>query len=308
MQITINSKPDIQDKKGIAAALGTFDGLHIGHRALIDELKKIAGEKGIKTLVHTFTSVPSELFAKSRKPARLFTLEEKIAAFDKLKIDYLVLQDFDKRYADIPEEDFIRRLKEDLNLCSVVVGTNFTYGAHAKGNAEVLLREADVYGFEAYVLNPVMLDDLPVSSTRIRQEISKGDVEYAGVMLGRNYAVSGIVVEGRQIGRSIGSPTVNLRYDKEKLLPKNGVYITRAHFKGVAYPSVTNIGFNPTVAEDKTIRLETHILGFDGKIYGEKVKVEFIKRIRDEIKFRNKEMLKEQIQSDIRAAEQYFKI
>ena len=308
MQIYINSKPDIKDLNGVAAALGTFDGLHLGHMALIDELKKIAQQKNLKTLVYTFTSVPSELFFKSKKPVRLFTLEEKIAAFQKQNIDFLVLQDFDKKYAEISEDDFIRQLKNDLHLNYVVIGTNFTYGKQAKGNAERIQDEASKYGFEAFILSPVMLGGLPVSSTRIRDEISKGEMEYASVMLGRNYTVSGTVVEGRSIGRSIGSPTINLKYDKEKLLPKNGVYITRVHMAEVVYPGITNIGYNPTVSEDKAIHLETHILDFAKKVYGEKVKVEFIKRIRDEIKFKNKEMLKEQIENDIRAAEKYFKI
>lgn len=308
MQITINSKPEIKDQKGVAAALGTFDGMHVGHIALIDKLKEIAREHDLKTLVYTFTSVPSELFSRSKKTIRLFTLEEKIAAFEKQGIDYLVMQDFDKKYADIAADDFLRRLKADFGVNYVAVGSNFTYGAKAMGTAQTLRDEAEKNGFKVFILDPVMMNGLPVSSSRIREEISKGKTESAALLLGRNYSVSGTVVEGRRIGRSIGSPTINLKYEKEKLLPKNGVYITRAHMRGCVYPAVTNIGYNPTVSEDQSIHLETHILEFAQKIYGERVKVEFIKRLRDEIKFKNKEMLKAQIESDIRNAEKYFKI
>ncbi len=308
MQITINSKPEIKGSKGVAAALGTFDGMHLGHIALIGKLKEIARTHDLSTLAYTFTSVPSELFSKSKKTIRLFTLEEKVAAFEKQGVDYLVMQDFDKKYADIAAGEFLRRLKAGLCLKYVAVGSNYTYGAKAMGTAQTLRAEAEENGFGVFVLDPVMLDGLPVSSTRIREALSKGDAEAAALLLGRNYSVAGTVVEGRRIGRSIGSPTVNLRYEKEKLLPKNGVYITRAHMRGCVYPAVTNIGYNPTVSEDQSVHLETHILEFAQKIYGEKVKVEFIKRIRDEIKFKNKEMLKAQIESDIRTTEKYFKI
>lgn len=308
MQVYINSRPDLNPKQRIAAALGTFDGLHLGHRALMKELKKIAGEQGLQTLVYTFTSVPAELFRKQKSGMRLFTLEEKIKAFEKLDIDYLILTDFDRAYAAIPEDWFIRDLTESFHIDYLVVGYNFTYGKNAQGGNASLQREAEAYGFKADIIAPVLLNGVPVSSSRIREALASGDVEGAAAMLGGNYSVTGTVVEGRRIGRGLGFPTINVRYEKAKLLPKNGVYITRVKLKGRTHESITNIGVNPTVSDGSLISLETHILGFEKAVYGETVKVVFEKRLRDEIKFANREMLKQQIEKDTAAASKYFGI
>lgn len=308
MRVFINSEPEIDKNKGVAVALGTFDGFHRGHAALIDELKNIAKAHDLYTLVYTFTSVPSELFTRTKTPSRLFTLEEKIAAFEKTGIDYLILKDFDKKYAAISEDDFIRQLKATLNISYLVVGFNFTYGKGASGNVASLKKQADNYGFQTDTIEPVIVGGMPVSSSRIREALLKGDMETAAVMLGRNYSLYGIVSEGKRFGRSIGFPTINLKTEKEKLLPANGVYITRVWINGSDYPGITNIGYNPTVHCDSAVHVETHILSFEKKIYGERVKLEFLRRIRDEIKFIHTDMLKAQIGKDIQEAERYFKI
>jgi len=308
MQVFINARPELDGKQGIAAALGTFDGLHLGHAALIEELKKVAAAESLKTLVYTFTSVPSELFSKRKPYLRLFTVDEKIQAFEKQGIDVLVLMDFDRHYASIPEHDFILELKKYFNIEYLVVGYNFTYGKNAKGNPETLLKEAAEYGFKADIIEPVMFSGAPVSSSRIRETLLSGDAGTAAAMLGCNYSVSGTVVEGRRVGRNLGFPTINLKYDKGKLLPKNGVYVTRVKINGATHEGITNIGLNPTVSDGSMVSLETHILDFHKVIYGEKVKVVFEKRLRDEIKFKNKEMLKEQIEKDVQAAAKYFEI
>jgi riboflavin kinase/FMN adenylyltransferase len=308
MQVFINSKPELDGKQGVAAALGTFDGLHLGHMALMEEMKKAAAKENLKTLAYTFTSIPSELFSKRRPALKLFTAEEKIRAFEKQGIDYLVMTDFDRRYASTPEREFILGLIKSYNIEYLVVGYNFTYGKDAKGTPETLIKEAAEYGFKAEVIEPVMFEGSPVSSSRIRETLLCGDVEKAAAMLGCNYSVAGTVVEGRRVGRNMGFPTVNLKYDKGKLLPKNGVYVTRIKVDGVYHEGITNIGRNPTVSEGSSLSLETHILGFHKAIYGEPVKVVFEKRLRDEIKFKNKEMLKEQIGRDVETAVKYFEI
>jgi len=308
MQVFINSRPELKADQRIAAALGTFDGLHLGHRALIDELKKVAEAEGLSTLAYTFTSVPSELFGKHKAGMRLFTLDEKIKAFEKLDIDYLVLMDFDRAYAAIPEDAFIKSLKDSFNIAYLVVGYNFTYGKNAQGDAVTLQKEAASYGFKADIIAPVLLNGLPVSSSRVREALLSGAVEDAAAMLGTSYAITGTVVEGKRIGRNLGYPTINIKYEKAKLLPKNGVYFTRAKVAGRYHESITNIGFNPTVSDGSLVSLETHILDFEKAVYGETVKVAFEKRLRDEIKFPNREMLKQQIEKDIASASEYFGI
>ena len=271
MRVFINSRFQINKDKGVAAALGTFDGFHRGHAALIDELKSVAKAHDLYSLVYTFTSVPSELFTKAKAPARLFTLEEKIEAFEKTGIDYLILTDFDKKYAAVSGDDFVRHLKDTFNMAYLVVGFNFTYGKNASGNTVSLKKAAENFGFSAHVIEPVVIDGVSVSSSRIREAVINGDMQTAAALLGRNYSLYGIVSEGKRIGTSIGFPTINLTAEKEKLLPQKGVYITRALIGGQDYPGITNVGCNPTVHQDRALHVETHILGFEKKKYTVKV-------------------------------------
>ena len=307
MRIFLNTKPDIDSAKGVAAALGTFDGLHLGHLALIRELKNKAEEQGLHSLVYTFTSVPSELFTKKKMPARLFTLEEKIQAFENVGIDYLVLMDFDKQYAAMPEDEFIRRLKDELHMRRLVVGFNITYGKNATGNAKRLKQEGIKYGFAVDVIEPVLVEGRPVSSSRIREAVARGEMQQAAALLGRCYSVTGPVVEGKRVGRTIGFPTINLHTEPEKLLPSNGVYAGCAHIGGRVLPGVTNVGLNPTFADGR-MHVETHLFGFDEGLYGEQVTLEFVRKIRNEIKFESKEMLKAQIEKDIVEAKKILEI
>lgn len=279
----------------LSIALGTFDGLHRGHLALVDAAKRKPGQSA----VFTFDALPMDLFQKDHKPMRLFTNDEKVSAFEKIGIDYLCIAHFDKEFAGIEKRDFVHMLVNSLKPVSLVAGFNYTYGKNAEGNVDLLKQMGTELGFSVEVIPPVNIDGAPVSSTRIRESISAGDIENANHLLGYTYRISGVVEHGRGIGTKKIVPTANILVPKEKIIPKNGVYSVNVKIENEDYKGICNIGTNPTVSTDAKQTIEVHILSFDRDIYNQSVSVEFKKRIRDEKKFDSVEQLKKQIQQDI---------
>ena len=292
--ITLDEAKGIKFNR-LSLALGTFDGLHVGHMALIEAAKSGDGESA----VFTFDSVPMELFSADSRPLRLFTLEEKMEAIRRTGVDYLCAVHFDKAMAGIRHEAFIGMIRDAFRPERIVVGYNFTYGRHAQGNAETLQLAGETLGFEVCVIPPVIAEGEPVSSTRIRECLAAGSIARANRLLGYEYSISGIVGRGRGIGSRLLYPTANIIVGKEKLLPRKGVYDVDIATDGKIYQGVCNIGVNPTVSSGVRESIETYIIGMEREMYGEKITVRFKKRIRDEIKFADAQALKEQIARDI---------
>ena len=281
--------------KDLSLALGTFDGLHTGHMALIDALKSYPG----MSAVFTFDSLPIALFCAENKPLQLFTTEEKIAAFDKTGIDYLCITAFDKRFASIDSEVFASMISRVFTPKNVVAGYNYTYGRRALGNADTLEKYGKEHGYNVKVIPPVIYDGEPVSSTRVRECIAAGRMSRANALLGYAYSISGVVGRGRGFGAELGFPTANISVAKEKILPLRGVYSVDVAVDGEKCAGVCNIGVKPTVSKGREQTIEIHIVSLSKDLYGQKITAFFNKRLRDERKFGSTEALRAQILCDI---------
>ncbi len=279
-------------------ALGTFDGVHIGHRMLINNVLDLAQKNSAIPMVYTFKNHPLSIIGKA--PELILTADERNEEIEKCGIDNIYCVEFNKEYASILPYDFIKMIVESFKPIAIVVGFNYTFGKNGKGNVDTLKKYEDELGYKLYVVDEVRLGNVTVSSSAIRRLLKAGDIKNVNKMLGRNYTLSGCVVKNKQIGRTIGFPTANIETDKQKVLPSYGVYETRTIYNGKTYNSITNIGNNPTVNGEKTT-IETHIIDFSGDIYGKTIAVDFIDRIRGEIKFNSIEDVKEQIKKDIKS-------
>lgn len=281
-----------------SVALGTFDGLHVGHIALIDAAKKHSGD----TVAFTFDALPAYLFYAHHKPMQLYTMSEKIKAFERTGIDYLCVTHFDQSFAGMDKLDFEKLLVNVFSPINVIAGYNYTYGYHAEGTADQLLRDGALLGYNVEVIPKVLVNDIPVSSTKIRECLWNGQIETANSLLGYSYSMSGMVVHGKGIGRTLGFPTANINVAKEKIVPKNGVYSVQVTVADEVFKGVCSVGVNPTIEAHAQRTIEPHILNFDRDIYDATITVAFKKRIRDEIRFENTDQLCDQIQKDIDAA------
>lgn len=279
------------DKKAIA--LGTFDGLHRGHRRILEAMEKAAEELGLQKAVYTFSNHPLEAFGMA--PKRLMTDEERLAGLG--QYGEVIAERFDMALASTPPEEFARRMVEEHGMAVAVAGFNYTFGSKGSGSVEKLREYGAKYGFEVREIPPFEQDGEPVSSTRIRAAVEAGDIASANGMLGRAYSLTGPVIANKGIGRRIGYPTANVRTDSGLVLPKSGVYACRVLFNGSYYGAATNVGCNPTV-HGEGITIEPHILNFNEGIYGEILTVEFLEYLRGEIEFPSVTELSDQIGRD----------
>ncbi|MBQ9832729.1 MAG: bifunctional riboflavin kinase/FAD synthetase [Clostridia bacterium] len=280
---------------GTVAALGTFDGVHMGHRTLIEKALHKAEENGFKTIIYTFSNHPMTVMSSS--PKLLMTSSERICCLKSFGCS-VVADEFDTELANTSARDFALMLKERFNMKIAVAGYNYSFGKGGRGDVEMLKQLGEELGFETVIAQKVTYGSEGVSSSRIRKCIENGDIRLANAMTVSPFSLSGEVIANKHIGSTIGFPTANIGVCEEKVLPKAGVYAVTAHIRDKVFNGVTNIGTNPTVNGTKTT-IETHIIGFDGDIYGEELKIEFIDRIRDDKKFASIDELKAQIAKDI---------
>ena len=290
-------------KPGTVVALGMFDGMHVGHKKIIDATVLIARQSGLVPAVFTFKNHPQELFGK--KILRLCSNETRAALMRRQGIELVDEVEFTSAIRDLSAESFIRMLAERLNPKIIVAGFNYTFGKKKQGNSETLQRLCQKYGIKTAIIQPVLLGREPVSSTRVRNMITCGNVQDAQLLLGRAYALDGIIVQNKRIGRTIGYPTANIEPDSARVIPADGVYVSMARVNGDIMPACTNIGTNPTVGGTKRT-IETHIFDYDEDIYGLPMSVCFVKKIRDVKKFESLDALKEQIRIDAGIARTYF--
>ena len=279
-------------------ALGTFDGLHRGHLDVIGTAKQEAEHTGAKLAVFTFSNHPLEWINPAHVPVALVTPAVKLQLLEGLGVDVLIDIPFNQLVADLLPQQFLERLSA-LNYSCLVVGENFTYGQRGVGNVYTLAASAQAMGFKLIVRKLVSNNGTIVSSTEIRRLITAGEVQQAAKMLGRSYSISGIVAHGNERGRLLGYPTANLELvDAHVAIPLGGVYAVRAYVDGGVYGGMANIGKNPTFGDVEKPRLETNIFGFSGDIYGKTLTIEFVQRIRGEVKFAGIDALKAQLAQD----------
>jgi riboflavin kinase / FMN adenylyltransferase len=284
----------------ICLAIGVFDGVHLGHQQIIRQIIADACQHDAIALVLTFDRHPNAIVAPERVPPLIYSLPQKLRAIESLGADAVLLIQFDKTFSEQTGEEFIRGLARGLGkIHSVCVGADFVFGHQRSGNVALLKKLGAESNFSVHGLAAVSLDNQVVSSTRIRETIRAGDFDAASQMLGRPYAIAGRVVEGDRLGRQFGFPTANLD-TTNLILPPNGVYSGCAKLKGKLYRVALNIGFRPTVASTKPpLRVEAHLLDFDGALYGEELEVEMGEKLRNEQKFASAVELREQIARDI---------
>lgn len=294
-------------RKNTVVSIGKFDGVHIGHKSLIEEIRKSKRE-GLETVIFTF--YPSfATFFSNEKENEIFSLEEKEQYFEKLGIDVLIEYPLNKETVNVSAEDFIKNILVDmLDAKKIVAGQDVSFGKDALGNKEMLQSMGNQYDFKTVIMEKVCYDGEEVSSTRIRKEIRNGNMPIVNQLLGELYTINGVVQKGNKIGRTIGFPTVNISPEKGKLLPRMGVYFSEVEIDKNRYYGITNIGKNPTITDGNPIKIETHIFNFDKEIYGVKIQVYPIHFYREEKKFKDKDELKEQISKDREEAVTYFKI
>ncbi len=279
-------------------ALGTFDGLHRGHLDVIGTAKQEAEHTGAKLAVFTFSNHPLEWINPAHVPVALVTPAVKLQLLESLGVDVLIDIPFNQLVADLLPQQFLERLSA-LNYSCLVVGENFTYGQRGVGNVYTLAASAQAMGFKLIVRKLVSNNGTIISSTEIRRLITAGEVQQAAKMLGRSYSISGIVAHGNERGRLLGYPTANLELvDAHVAIPLGGVYAVRAYVDGGVYGGMANIGKNPTFGDVEKPRLETNIFGFSGDIYGKTLTIEFVQRIRGEVKFAGIDALKAQLAQD----------
>lgn len=282
----------------IYVALGSFDGLHLGHMKLIDKAIKLAKENNGKSMLYTFKNHPLEVINKKIAPKLLMDNSSKIEVLENKGVDILRFVCFDKSFMEISPEDFVLNIIKQYNIKGIVVGFNFRFGYKNSGDVEMLKEFSKKYNFKLFIVDPVEYNNEVISSSRIRKIISQdGNVEEAKEMLPYPYFMEGNIIKGKQIGRQLGFPTINLDYSKNFIIPKSGVYFTIVVYNNKFYKGITNIGYNPTV-KSKKLNIETHILNFNEDIYGKRIRLYFLNRLRDEKKFESLEELSLTIEKD----------
>ena len=287
-------------------ALGNFDGVHRGHRKILDRVRRVASERGATSVVMTFDPHPPRVVRPDKAPPLLMTTAQRLEAIAELGVQGAAIVCFTREMSQWDPETFVRTVLVDwLRVADVWVGANFLFGHDRAGNFSLLRTLGARYGFKAEKIDPVRYKDFVVSSTRIRRLIGEGRVDEAGALLGHQYFVDGTVIEGDRRGRTMGFPTANLRSEND-LIPPHGVYATTATIDGVVFPSVTNIGVRPTVDSSGRTSIETHIFDFDRDLYGGTVRVGFVLRLRDERAFESLEALRAQIGADCDRARVLF--
>lgn len=288
----------LKDKKtNNYVALGSFDGLHLGHLSLIEKVKELANKNHGNSMVFTFKNHPRDLIRLNEKVELLMTNTEKINILQKANIDILAFRTFNENIMKMQPEDFIKWICKDYNVKGIVVGFNFKFGYKNLGDIEVLRKYKQEYNYELVVMEPYKMDGDIISSTRIRRELVAGNIDKVNKMLSRPYSLSGKVIHGKKLGRTIGFPTINMEINPSKIIPAKGVYYTNIIINGEIFKGITSVGNNPTV-NGENLTIETYVLNFNNEIYGEEVTLYFISKIRNEIKFNSINELKEQLEKD----------
>ncbi len=294
-------------REGCVLTIGNFDGLHIGHRSVIDKLAEYGNKLNLPVIVLLFEPQPLEYFLGENAPSRLMRLREKAIQFTHLPVDQLVVLKFNRQLADYEAEDFIQDILIDkLNVKYLVIGDDFHFGKARRGNFSLLKEKGREYGFQVEDTHSCELDNMRISSTLIRDALGAGNLALARRLLGRDYSVCGRVAHGDKRGRTLGFPTANIEMFR-KNTPVNGVFaVTMTGIGDLTFEGIANVGTRPTVEGGSRVLLETHVFNFNREIYGAYVEIHFKQKIRDEMRFPSLDRLKTQIKNDVLKAQQIF--
>jgi riboflavin kinase / FMN adenylyltransferase len=305
--------PNAASRAPCALTIGNFDGVHRGHQALLARVREAASRLGVEAAVMTFEPHPREFFAHlagdlSKAPTRIANLRDKLQSLENNGVDRVIVEHFNAHFASMPPQDFIEKvLVQGLHVKWLMVGEDFCFGAKRAGNVATLIEAGKRLGFEVHALPTVMNDGVRISSSAVRAALAQGDFEHAKQLLGHPYAISGHVVHGKKLGRTIGFPTLNLRV-AHKRPALSGIFVVQVH--GLAdhpLPGVASLGVRPTVEDAGRVLLETYVFDYAEECYGKVVRVEFMKKLRDEEKFVDLPTLTAAIERDADDARAFFR-
>ncbi|WP_223552145.1 bifunctional riboflavin kinase/FAD synthetase [Aestuariivivens sp. NBU2969] len=287
--------------------IGTFDGVHIGHQKIISRLVNTAKQEGLKSAILTFFPHPRMVLQKDANIKLINTIDERYTILESLGLDYLLIKKFTKEFSRMGAEDFVKDILVDkLHAKKIIIGYDHRFGRNRNANIDDLKRFGDQYGFEVEEISAQDIDEVAVSSTKIRNALNEGDIIKANAYLGYNFMLNGTVVKGRKLGKQLGFPTANVHIKEDyKLIPKQGAYIVSSRIEGVLVYGMMNIGVNPTVSGER-LSIEVHFINFNKDIYNKNIRIELLQRLRDEQKFESVEMLTTQLVEDKKALLSYI--
>ncbi|WP_130736325.1 bifunctional riboflavin kinase/FAD synthetase [Flavobacterium sp. J27] len=294
-----NSISSFSTEKKTIVTIGTFDGVHIGHKKVLKKMQDLAKHKNAASTILTFFPHPRMVLQQDLNIKLLNTIEEKKELISEFDIDNLIIHPFDLEFSRLTAEDFVKNILIDqLNICAIIIGYDHRFGRNRTATITDLINFGIKYNFDVKQITAKEIDEITISSTKIRNALLEGDIQTANEFLGYTYSLIGVVVEGKKIGRTINFPTANIKINEDyKLIPQNGVYIVSVEIEQTQHFGMMNIGNNPTVSDNKQ-SIEVHLFDFNQNIYNKTIKVNFLERIRDEKKYASLEELKEQLQKD----------
>ncbi len=291
---------------GCVATIGKYDGMHLGHQKILDEVLQQSRNLSVPSMVILSEPQPDEFFARGTISPRLNHFQDKVDFLQSYGIDAVYRLKFDHELSQQTPQDFVRNfLVGGLGMKRLIIGDDFHFGVNRSGNQAVLQTMAREFGYEVIAVSPCFNGGERVSSTLVKQYLHAGDCQRVQELLGRPYSISGKIIKGRQLGRELGAPTANVEL-LARSLPMTGIFIVKAKIHGTVFNGVASAGFNPTIDETRVPSLEVHLLDFNGDIYGETISVSFIKKLRNEEKYANLEELKKQIQFDLQQTKEFF--
>jgi riboflavin kinase / FMN adenylyltransferase len=304
-----HSISEFSSHKKTIVTIGTFDGVHLGHQKILDRLLSGAKTDDLASVVVTFLQHPRAVLNTNSDIKLLNTNNEKINLLEKKKIDNLIIQPFDNHFSELSGEEFVKNILVDqLHIQKIIIGYDHRFGKNRSSDIHDLIYFGKKYHFDVEQISAKEIDEISVSSTKIRNAILDGNIKLCNDYLGYHYTFSGTVIKGKQLGRTIGFPTANIQIDSsQKIIPKNGVYIIKASFEENTFNGIMNIGVKPTI-DGKTFSIEVHLFDFNQDIYHKQIAVSILEFVRDETKFENMEALKYQINKDKEKALLHFKV
>lgn len=290
---------DFKPNRPTVATLGTFDGVHLGHKKIIERLTQEAEKNTVESLVLTFFPHPRMVLQGNSDIQLLNTIQEKAELLESIGLQNLIIHPFDQSFSQLGAEEFVKTILVDrFNIKKIIIGHDHRFGKNRSADINDLIAYGKIYDFEVEQISAEEVDEVSISSTKIRKALLSGDIQLANEYLGYNYFITGTVVKGRQLGRTIGFPTANLKIEEDyKLIPLNGVYIVKSYWNGKEVFGMMNIGTNPTV-DGKERTIETNFLDFEEDLYDKEMRIYFLQRIRSEEKFDSIDTLKAEIEND----------
>lgn len=299
--LTVQNTRYFRLEKPTIVTIGTFDGVHLGHQKILNRLGQLKKKYGFNTVVLTFEPHPRKILFPEQTDLKLITLiEEKLNLLENYGVDVTVVYPFDKDFSNIEPKEYIEDvLLKSLNVKHLVIGYDHKFGKNRQGDINVLKQFSHSYGYEVEEIDALDIDSISISSSKIRHALENGNIELANNYLGHHFFLYATVIPGKQLGREIGFPTANLKINSaDKMIPKIGVYFVEVIIDSQCYYGMMNVGYNPTTDSDRTIKIEVNIFDFNSDIYGQTIRVNFIKYLRDELKFNSLKELTDELHND----------